>query len=68
MTVKGDSGNLYGMLPPIVGMPVAMSDHIDGSPNTHVFEGRAGHVHLWSLVDKEASCVEGGTRIFAISA
>ena len=48
-----ESGDLYGILPLIKGMPVAMTDHIDRSLDKRILRGRVGHVHSWVLNAKE---------------
>ena len=58
-----ESGDLYGILPLIKGMPVAMTDHIDRSIDKRILRGRVGHVHSWVLDDAEPSCFENGKRI-----
>ena len=50
-----ESGDLYGILLLIKGMPVAMTDHIDRSIDKRILRGRVGYVHSWILDDKEAS-------------
>ena len=47
-----ESADLYGVLPLIKGMPVAMTDQIDRSIDKRILKGRVGHVHSWVL-DKE---------------
>ena len=58
-----ESGDLYGILPLIKGMPVAMSDHIDRSEDKRILRGRVGHVHSWVLDDKEQSVFKDGRRV-----
>ena len=50
-----ESGDLYGILPLIKDMPVAMTDHIDRSIDKRIPRGRVGYVHSWILGDKEES-------------
>ena len=57
-----ESGDLYGILPLIKGMPVAITDHIDRS-DKRILRGRVGHVHSWVLEDDEPSAFENGKRI-----
>ena len=57
------SGDLYGILPLIKGMPVAMTDHIDRSIDKRILRGRVGHVHSWVLHDEEKSSFQNGKRI-----
>ena len=58
-----ESGDLYGVLPLMKGMPVAMSDHIDRNVDKRILRGRVGYVHSWVLADDEKSCFENGKRI-----
>ena len=58
-----ESGDLYGILPLIKGMPVAMSDHIDRSEDKRLLRGRVGWVDSWVLGDDEQSVFENGKRI-----
>ena len=58
-----ECGDLYGMLPLIHGMPVALTDHIDRSNDKKLLRGKIGYVHSWVLDDQEASEFEGSTRI-----
>ena len=58
-----ESGDLYGILPLIKGMPVAMSDHIDRSEDKRLLRGRVGWVDSWVLADDEQSVFENGKRI-----
>ena len=58
-----ESGDLYGILPLMKGMPVAMTDHIDRSNDKRILRGRVGHVHSWVLDKEETSCFENGKRI-----
>jgi hypothetical protein len=48
-----ESGDLYGVLPLIKGMPMAMSDHIDRNVDKRILRGRVGYVHSWVLADDE---------------
>ena len=57
-----ESGDLYGILPLIKGMPVAITDHIDRS-DKRILRGRVGHVHSWVLEDDEPSVFQNGKRI-----
>ena len=52
-----ESGDLYGVLPLIPGMPVALTDHIDRSPNKQLLRGCIGFVHSWQLDLAEESRV-----------
>ena len=58
-----ESGDLYGILPLIKNIPVAMTDHIDRSIDKRILRGRVGHVHSWVLDAKETSSFENGKRI-----
>ena len=58
-----ESGDLYGVLPLVKGMPVAMSDHIDRSSEKRILRGRVGVVDSWVLGDEEKSVFENGKRI-----
>ena len=58
-----ESGDLYGILPLIKGMPVAMTDHIDRSIDKRILRGRVGYVHSWVLHDQEKSSFQNGRRI-----
>ena len=58
-----ECGDLYGMLQLTVRMPVAMTDHIDRSPDKLILRGRIGFVHSWVLDDGETSVVRDGVRI-----
>ena len=58
-----ESGDLYGILPLMKGLPVAMTDHIDRSSDKRILRGRVGTVHSWVLADDESSVFENGKRI-----
>ena len=58
-----ESGDLYGLLPLIRGMPVAMSDHIDRSEDKRLLRGKVGWVDSWVLDDDEQSVFENGKRV-----
>ena len=57
-----ESGDLYGMLPLIENMPVALTDHIDRNPEKRLLRGRVGFVHSWVLDDKETGVMENGVQ------
>ena len=57
-----ECGDLYGMLPLIHNMPVALTDHIDRSPDKQLLRGRIGHVHSWVLHKDEDTKVEDGVQ------
>ena len=59
-----ESGDLYGILPLMKGLPVAMTDHIDRSSDKRILRGRIGKVDSWVLADDEKSVFENGKRIF----
>jgi hypothetical protein len=40
-----ESGNLYGVIPLIHGMPVALTEHIDRSPDKQLLRGKIGFIH-----------------------
>ena len=50
-----ESGDFYGALPHMKGMPVAMTDHIDRSIDKLILKGRVGHFHSWVLAKDETS-------------
>ena len=58
-----ESGDLYGMLPLIQGMPFALTDHIDRNPEKQLLRGKIGYLHSWVLADDESSTVVDGERI-----
>ena len=58
-----ECGDLYGMLLLVEGMPVALTDHIDRSPEKQLLRGKIGHVHSWILHQDEKSEYENGERI-----
>ena len=58
-----ESGDLYGILPLMKGMPVAMTDHIDRSSDKRILRGTIGKVHSWVLAEDEQSTFENGKRI-----
>ena len=58
-----ESGDLYGVLPLMKGMPVAMTDHIYRSIDERIFKGRVGHAHSWVLDKDETSTFKNGKRI-----
>ena len=59
-----ESGDSYGMLPLIQGMPVAMTDHKDWNIEKRIIRGRVGYVNSWVLADEEKSVFENGKRMF----
>ena len=58
-----ESGDLYGMLPLIENMPVAVTDHIDRNPRIKLLRGKVGYVQSWILHKDERSQVEGNARV-----
>ena len=58
-----ESGDLYGILPLILGMPVATTDLINRSVDKRILSGRVGYVQSWVLSDAESSTVEDGYSI-----
>ena len=41
------TGDLCGLLPLAIGMPVALTDHVARSPDKLLLRGTRGHVHSW---------------------
>ena len=60
-----ESGDLYGIVSLVKGMPVALTDHIDRSPDKQLLRGRVGEIHSWILGDGEGSIFEGGVRVLS---
>ena len=58
-----ESGDAYGILPFLKSLPIAMTDHIDRSPDERTLRGRIGTVHSWILADDEKIVSESGKRI-----
>ena len=58
-----DCGTLYGLLPLARGLPVALTDHVDRSPEKSLLRGRIGYIDDWVLADAEDSVFEDGQRI-----
>ena len=44
-----ECGGLYGLLPLVKGLPVALTDHIDRNPDKRLLRGKVGHIHSWIL-------------------
>ena len=44
-----ECGDLYGMLPLIKGLPVALTDHLDRSPDKQLLRGKIGTIHSWKV-------------------
>ena len=57
-----ESGDLYGMLPLIHGMPMALTDHIDRNPEKQLLRGTVGYLHSWVLAQGEQSVATSGVR------
>ena len=57
------SGDLYGVLPLMVGMPVAVTEHINRSYDKIILKGRVGYIHSWVLAPDEKSEYEDGVLI-----
>ena len=49
MMMMSESGDLYGLLPLIHRMPVALTDHIDRNPTKNLLRGTVGRIHSWKL-------------------
>ena len=58
-----ESGDLYGIVTLVKGMPVALTDHIDRSPDKQLLRGKIGTIHSWVLDEKETSTFVDGVRI-----
>ena len=58
-----ESGDLYDMLPLMIGMPVAVTEHINRSYDKIILKGRVGYIHSWVLAPDEKSEYEDGVRI-----
>ena len=58
-----ESGNLYGMLPLVKDMPMALTDHIDRHPEKQLLRGKIGRAHSWVLALGEASGTQDGCRM-----
>ena len=58
-----ETGDLYGMLPLVHGMPVALTDHIDRNPEKQLLRGKIGHVHSWVVKAEDTSEFSNGVRI-----
>ena len=57
------SGDLYGVLPLMKGMPVAMAIHIDRHMDKRILKGRVGFVHSWVLAEDESLTFQHGKRV-----
>ena len=58
-----ECGDLYGMLPLIEGLPVALTDHIDRNPDKQLLRGKIGKIHSWKTTSTDASVWEDDVRI-----
>ena len=58
-----ESGDLYGLVALVKGMPVALTDHIDRSPDKQLLRGKVGELHSWVLHAQETSRFEDGVRV-----
>ena len=58
-----ESGDVYGIVTLAKGMPVALTDHIDRSPDKQLLRGKIGEIHSWILDEKETSVYENGVRV-----
>ena len=58
-----DCGALYGMLPLVKNMPVALEDHLDRNPEKQLLRGRVGYIEDWVLHSEEDSKFQDGCRI-----
>ena len=56
-------GTLYGHLPLARGLPVALTGHVDRSPEKSLLRGRIGYIDDRVLADAEDSVFEDGQRI-----
>ena len=57
-----DSGDLYGVLPLVKGLPVMLTDHYDRNPDKQLLRGRIGYLRSWILDEREDSEFEGANR------
>ena len=60
-----ESGDLYGVVSLVPGMPVALTDHIDRNPDKQLLRGKVGEIHSWILDEKETSVSTDGVRVLA---
>ena len=58
-----ECGDLYGMFPLIEGLPVALTDHLDRSPDKQLLRGKIGRIHSWQVSATERSAWEDNVRI-----
>ena len=60
-----ESGDLYGMLPLMIGMPVAVTEHINRSYDKIILKGRVGYIHSWVLAPDEKKRIRRRSTHFA---
>ena len=60
-----DCSGLYGMLPLAVGMPVALTDHVDRNPQKNLLRGRIGYIDTWVVPDDDHSVFSDGSEFFS---
>ena len=58
-----ESGDLYGVLPLMKGMPVSMAIRIDRHMDQRILKGRLGSVHSWVLAEDESSTFQHRKRV-----
>ncbi|HIF22532.1 MAG TPA: hypothetical protein EYQ27_11655, partial [Gemmatimonadetes bacterium] len=58
-----ECGDLYGMLPLAHGLPVALTDHLDRSPDKNLLRGKLGFVESWVEDEREDSAYDQEKRI-----
>ena len=58
-----ECGDLYGMVPLIQGLPVALTDHLDRNPDKQLLRGKLGKIHSWKTAATEDSVWESDVRI-----
>ena len=57
-----ECGDLYGVLPLNIGLPVMLTEHYDRSPDKQLLKGRIGFITGWVTDDREDSEFEGANR------
>ena len=60
-----ETGDLYGALPLVHNMPMALTDHIDRNPEKQLLRGKICHLHSWVVQGEETSEFHGGVRILS---
>ncbi len=58
-----ESGDLYGVVPLCVGMPVSCTDHVGRSPDKQLLRGHVGIVHSWVEQSGPEAELKNGVRI-----